>query len=92
MTEFKVDNLTIPMFRCTANSVGHNMSYFLGHLITWSKIGMDGREKYLTINWDLTIQGKKENYIVSSDLMGSPSMSSPMPSKLYFILTKPCEL
>lgn len=62
-TFLREGNKTMAFFYC---KTGKSQLYFLNHVLTWSKIGQDGRERYLSINWDLVQHGKNMGYHVES--------------------------
>lgn len=79
-------NGTMAIFRCTADQ---NQMYFLNHVLTWSKIGRDGRERYLSINWDLVQHGKDGKYAITSNTITEPTaQKSQGKAKMYFVLGK----
>lgn len=59
----KDGNTTMAFFYCKA---GKSQLFYLNHVLTWSKIGRDGRERYLSINWDLVQHGKNMGYHVET--------------------------
>ncbi|XP_052247884.1 uncharacterized protein LOC127855988 isoform X2 [Dreissena polymorpha] len=63
VTLIRNGNTTSAAFVCRA---GKGQLYYLNHVITWSKIGRDGHERYLSINWDLVQHGVNMGYSVRS--------------------------
>ncbi|WAQ94062.1 hypothetical protein MAR_006533 [Mya arenaria] len=56
-------NTTEALFYCRANK---GQLYYLNHVLTWSKVSRDGRERYLSINWDLVQHGGNMGYAIRS--------------------------
>ncbi|XP_045169811.2 uncharacterized protein LOC123532443 [Mercenaria mercenaria] len=80
-------NTTSALFRCSA---GQGHMFYLNHIITWSKKGRDGREKYLSLNWDLVQQETQSQYVISSQVYNEgPKNSSKSSPEMYFVLGKP---
>ena len=66
--------------------------YYLNHVVTWSKIGRDGREVYLSLNWDLVQEGTNSQYIITSQVYNDgPNNSTPI-MYMYFVLGKTGEI
>ncbi|KAL4222470.1 hypothetical protein ACF0H5_018510 [Mactra antiquata] len=80
------ENITSAIFRCSA---GQGHMFYLNHIITWSKIGRDGQEVYLSLNWDIVPEGKKLEYAVSSQVYTETTSGNPDASpEMYFVLGK----
>lgn len=63
--------------------------YYLHNIITWSKIGRDGKERFLSLNWDLVDEGKKADYGISSQVHTEKSNGNVRASpEMYFVLGK----
>lgn len=63
--------------------------YYLNHIITWSKIGRDGRETYLSLNWDLVDSGLSPQYVISSQVFNEWSNNGTTATVgMYFVLGK----
>ncbi|XP_060565957.1 uncharacterized protein LOC132724982 [Ruditapes philippinarum] len=79
-------NTTSALFRCSA---GQGHMYYLNHIITWSRIGRDGREVYLSLNWDLVQEGSTSQYIITSRLYNEgPNNGTKSSPIMYFVLGK----
>ena len=80
-------NATMAFFYCKA---GKGQLFYLNHVLTWSKRGRDGREKYLSINYDLVQHGKNMGYHVESrpdSMYGAPG-GNVIDQPVMFILWK----
>ena len=75
------DNATVGFFQCTAYK---NQTFFLNHVMSWSKIGNDGKEKFLSLNWQLVQDAAHPEYSISSNAYKVSNESS----NFYFTLIK----
>ncbi|KAL3832355.1 hypothetical protein ACJMK2_024007, partial [Sinanodonta woodiana] len=78
LTEVSTNNKKSGFFHCSTNE-GQN--FFLTHALTWSKIGKDGKEKFLSVNWQLVDEALYPSYYITS----TNDVSS---ANFFFALTK----
>ncbi|KAK3596823.1 hypothetical protein CHS0354_015679 [Potamilus streckersoni] len=78
LTEVSTNNKRSGFFLCSTNE---RQKFFLNNALTWSKIGKDGKEKILSVNWQLVDQNLYSSYSIAS----TTDVSS---TKSFFALTK----
>ncbi|KAL3832354.1 hypothetical protein ACJMK2_024006 [Sinanodonta woodiana] len=78
LTEVSTSNKRSGFFHCSTNE---RQNFFLNNALTWSKIGKDGKEKLISVNWQLVEKALHSSYSIAS----TTDVSS---TKTVFILTK----